>query len=296
LPCGILKSAFFAAGAMTTGVIAGTATSRARRMMEVCGAVALWISLGIGFHLSANAYLLLGIPLTAAFQWGVRRQPLCALWVRDAAPFRLSAAGWVTAAALAAYPCYRLAENVRARAYGVETLWFAAAACGAFAAAYALENFHRATARDLWFCLATAGAIGVGFLALNAVLVGAGHRSFTGRVGGGVASLLLYVPVVFVLEEVSFRGAFDAHVHHAGESREYLTAFAVSALWGLWHIPVALGQKPLPVLIAGLVGVHCAIGVPLSLAWRRSGNLFVTGSTHALVDAVRNALFVIPHL
>jgi hypothetical protein len=281
---------------MDTGVVAVTATSRVRRIVEVSSVVAFWVALGIVFHLSANSYLLLGIPLTAAFQCGVRRQPLRALWVRDAVPFRLGATGWLIAVALAAYPCYRLGENLRAGGYGPETAWYCAAVAGAFAAAYALKNFHRATVRDLLFCLATAGVIGILLMALNAVAVGVVHRSFAARMGEGITSLLLYVPVVFVLEEVSFRGAFDAHVHYPGESHEYFTAFLVSSLWGLWHIPVALGQKPLPLLIVGLVGVHCAVGVPLSFCWRRSGNLFVTGSTHALVDAVRNALFVLPHL
>jgi hypothetical protein len=281
---------------MATGAIVITSTSRLRRIIEVSAAVALWIALGIGFHLSTSWYLLLGIPLTATFQWAVRRQPLRALWVRDAVPFRLSATGWLIALALAAYPCYRLAENLRAGRYGAVTVWYLAAVAGAIAAAYALENFHRATMGDLLFCLATAGVIGVLLVALSAATVGVAHSRLAARLGEGITSLLLYVPVVFVLEEVTFRGAFDAHVHHPGESHEYHTAFLVSALWGLWHIPVALGQKPLPALIVGLVGVHCAIGVPLSLAWRRSGNLFVTGSTHALVDAVRNALFVVPHL
>jgi len=146
------------------------------------------------------------------------------------------------------------------------------------------------------FCLATAGVIGILLMALNAVAVGVVHRSFAARMGEGITSLLLYVPVVFVLEEVSFRGAFDAHVHHPGESHEYFTAFVVSSLWGLWHIPLLLGKMPLPLLIVWLVGVHCAIGVPLSIYWRRSGNLFVTGSTHALVDAFRDALLALPHL
>lgn len=272
------------------------ATNRVRRILEVSSTVALWIALGLVFHLSANAYLLLGIPLTAAFQWGVRRQPLGALWVRDGVPFRLGATGWAIAIALATYPCYRLAVNLRAGGNGFERAWYLAAAGGAFGAAYALKNFHRSTMRDLWFCLGTAGVIGVLMMGLSAVAAGVAHGSFAGRISEGIASLLLYVPVVFVLEEVSFRGAFDAHVHHPGETREYLTAFLVSALWGLWHVPVALGQKPLPVLIVGLIGVHCAIGVPLSLSWRRSGNLFVTGFTHALVDAFRNALFVLGHL
>jgi membrane protease YdiL (CAAX protease family) len=31
------------------------------------------------------------------------------------------------------------------------------------------------------------------------------------------------------------------------------------------------------------------VGIPLSLFWRRSGNLFVPAAVHALIDAVRNA-------
>jgi membrane protease YdiL (CAAX protease family) len=33
------------------------------------------------------------------------------------------------------------------------------------------------------------------------------------------------------------------------------------------------------------------IGVPLSIYWRRSGNLAVPAFTHAFIDSVRNALF-----
>jgi membrane protease YdiL (CAAX protease family) len=104
--------------------------------------------------------------------------------------------------------------------------------------------------------------------------------------------MLLYVPLVFVQEEVTFRGAFDSHVQHPGDGRGGLTAVVVSALWGLWHIPLLLGQKPLLLLVPGLLAVHIVIGLPLSIAWRRSGNLFVPGVTHALVDAVRNALLL----
>jgi len=84
------------------------------------------------------------------------------------------------------------------------------------------------------------------------------------------------------------------NVHHPGESRVWLSPLLVSALWGLWHLPVAIGQVTLLVLVRQLVTVHCTIGVPLSISWRRSGNLFATGSTHALIDAVRNALLVLP--
>ena len=149
-----------------------------------------------------------------------------------------------------------------------------AAVAGALGAAYALRNFHRATMRDLLLCLATAGACGVLLMILAAVIGGSGYHTLAHRLAVGVASLLLYVPVTFPLAEVTFRGAFDAHVHHPGESHEYLSAFLVSSL----------------------LGVHCAIGVPLSLCGKRSGNLFVTGAAHALVDAVRNAIVVLPHL
>jgi hypothetical protein len=263
------------------------------RIFEVICVVALWIGLGIGFHLRPNTYLLLGIPLTALFQCGVRRQPLRALWVRDAAPFRLGVLGWAMTLAFAAYPGYCLAKNLLVKDFGAETGWYLAAVIGAFGVAYALRNFHRASWHDLWFCLATAGVIGILILAQAAVINGIAHRSFVLRVSEFFSSLVLYVPVVFLLEEVSFRGAFDAHVHHLGESGEYATAFLVSGLWGLWHLPLVLGQRSFPMLALGLIGVHCAVGVPLSLYWRRSGNLFVPGATHALVDAIRNALFIL---
>ena len=64
------------------------ATTQTQRLIEVTLAVGLWMALGIVLHLSVFTYLLLGLPLTAAFQLGVRRQPLRALWVREAPPFR----------------------------------------------------------------------------------------------------------------------------------------------------------------------------------------------------------------
>jgi Type II CAAX prenyl endopeptidase Rce1-like len=267
--------------------------SQARRLIEVTAAVALWIALGLALRLSPNAYLLLGIPLTAAFQLGVRRQPIRALWVRQAPPFRLGLPGWIAAAALATYPAVRLVAAMRSEGLSVNALWFLAAIAGAVPAAYALQHFRRETARHVWFGLATAGVFGIAFVLLSALGNGMSPNTPAGRLHYGVTSLLLYVPVVFLLEEVSFRGAFDSHVFHPGERREYLTAFAVSALWGLWHIPVAQGGKtPVWALIPGLLGVHVAIGYPLSVTWRRSGNLFTVGFVHALIDAVRNALLL----
>ena len=269
-------------------------TSRLRRILKTTGIVVLWVALGIGFHLSVRSYLLLGIPLTAAFQWGVRREPLRALWVRDAVPFRLDAAGWAIAALFAVAPVYQLIRDVQARSPSAFKLFDLAALGGAFAVAYALRNFRREMLKPLLLCLATAGVIGILIMVASGFGVGFAHRNLAQRFAIGFGNLFMLIPVSFVLEEVSFRGAFDAHVHHPGETQGFMSAVLVSALWGLWHLPVVLGQAPLPALVPQLLAVHCFIGVPLSIYWRRSGNLFVTSSTHALIDSVRNALLVLP--
>jgi membrane protease YdiL (CAAX protease family) len=66
----------------------------------------------------------------------------------------------------------------------------------------------------------------------------------------------------------------------------------VSALWGIWHYPVIPGHQIQTLLptFATVIPFHILIGVPLSLFWRRSGNLFVPASVHCLIDAVRNGL------
>ena len=67
--------------------------TRTRRIIEGTAAVAAWMCMGFVFHLSGNAYLLLGIPITIIFQKYVRRAPLRAMWVRDAPPFYLGKMG-----------------------------------------------------------------------------------------------------------------------------------------------------------------------------------------------------------
>ena len=82
-------------------------------------------------------------------------------------------------------------------------------------------------------------------------------------------SALLYLPVVFVLEEVAFRGALDAHVHRPGERRGLVTAVFVSVLWGMWHLPLADPAVPLWATLVQVLVVHGVVGVLLSYAWRQ---------------------------
>lgn len=139
--------------ATATAVAVGT--GRLRRVIETTSVVAIWIVLGIVLHLSVRAYLLVGIPLTAGFQWGVRRQPLRALWLRDAVPLRLDITGWTIAVLLAIAPTYQLVIDVHQKTPKVNVLFDLAAVAGAVAAAYSVRNLRRVDLRPFLLCLVT---------------------------------------------------------------------------------------------------------------------------------------------
>ncbi|WP_372594192.1 type II CAAX prenyl endopeptidase Rce1 family protein [Actinotalea sp.] len=275
------------------GPVAPTAERRVpersarRARVEAVAFVAVWVASGYALHLDANAYLLLGIPLTLGFQVLVRRRPVRELFAAGATRFRLSTRGLALALALAAVPAV---FAWRALAGGDPALvcWYLAAVVGAFAAAFALGvGSVRAALR----AAATPIAIGSGGMAL---VYGALHLatgtpvSATGAVAAVATYTALYFPATFLLEEVAFRGAIDAHVHRQGTGRDWRSAVFVSVLWGLWHLPVAHGL-PWPLQLVELVVVHVVIGVPLSFAWRRHRNLAGPALAHAVIDAVRNA-------
>lgn len=260
-----------------------------RRAAEGAAFVGIWMMLGVLLRLDANQYLLIGVPLTALFQIFLRRRPLRALWVREAPTFSLDKIGWKWTAALAIVPIRLVATAVIRKDFTV-ALWGACALCGTAAAAYAIRQFRRETLRYLLLCAAIAGTIGIAIMAGSSFLRPSEMTiPLIRRLNTFTTSLLEYFPVSFLLEEVSFRGALDAHLHGPGESRPWLSAILVSALWGLWHLPMFPGGHR-AVIILYLVAVHCAIGVPLSFFWRRSGNLAVPAFSHALIDAARNAL------
>jgi membrane protease YdiL (CAAX protease family) len=261
--------------------------SRRRRIAEAIGFVAAWMVAGFALHLPSNGYLLLGIPLTAAFQVLVRRRPLRELFAAGTARFALTRQGMVVAAVLAATPAFYAGKAVLDGDW-LTAGWYGAALVGAVLAGFALRAQTIATTlRDA----ARPIVVGAGGFA---IVYGILHIA-TGTPLPAVAALValakytaVYFPATFLMEEVAFRGAIDAHVHHDGDWRGGASAVFVSALWGLWHLPVSSGF-PLPLMVAELVVVHIALGVWLSFAWRRTGNLAAPALAHAVNDAVRNA-------
>jgi membrane protease YdiL (CAAX protease family) len=101
---------------------------------------------------------------------------------------------------------------------------------------------------------------------------------------------LLYIPALFMMEEVAFRRAIDSHVHYPpGDRHGVPSAFFVSVLWGLWHYPVV---PPATVVqtIAQMLALQLTVGPFLSIYLRKLGNLMVFMFAHATIDSVRNAL------
>lgn len=264
--------------------------SSRRRTVEAVAFVGVWMMAGYLLQLSSDAYLLLGIPLTIGFQVLVRRRPLRELFARTTTRFSLDNNGFALAAGLALVPGYFAA---RALLDSDWTLfgWYLAAIAGAFAAAFALR------AGSMWAAVRSAAlpiAIGASGMALvyGTMHIATGAPLSVAAALAAVAKYTaLYFPATFLLEEVAFRGALDEHVHHDGDRGGWRSAILVSALWGLWHLPVSHGL-PLPLQVVELVGVHVVLGVPLSLAWRRSRNLAGPALAHAVNDAVRNAFML----
>jgi len=257
--------------------------------MEAVSFVSVWVAAGYLLPIDANGYLLVGIPLTLALQLLVRRRPVRELFARTT-PFALDTRGLVMAAALAIVPLYYALQALAGNGWSLLG-WYLAAVAGAFCAAFALRAGSVQGALRSAVLPIAVGASGM------ALVYGIIHIA-TQTPLPALAALAavakytaLYFPATFLLEEVTFRGALDTHVHHDGEGRGWQSAVFVSTLWGLWHLPVAHGL-PFPLQLAELVVVHVGLGVPLSFAWRRTRNLAGPGLAHAFNDAVRNAFMI----
>jgi len=261
------------------------------RILVAMLAVGIWMAAGWIFHLSPNAYLVVGIPYVFLFQHFVARRPLAELWLRAPSPRGLPF--WVlpVAAAFMALPLRFLAMRWDLAGWPVRC-WMMGAALGALPLGWAIFNLRAPALRCLALCFATAGVWGVvAFSGFSAWHHHGVHFHDHAWAGFG-SSLALYLPVSFVMEEVFFRGALDSFVQRPGDRDYWLTAAFISVLWGWWHLPIT-GIKTLPQLAFLAVFFplfHLPFGVLFSHYWRRSGNLLVPASVHAFIDAFRNVV------
>jgi membrane protease YdiL (CAAX protease family) len=270
----------------------------ARRYIEVLAFVALWMALGWIFHLDTNSYLLIGVPLVVLFQRFIRQRPLRQLWVRDAAAFRLGLVGSVIAVLLVLAPGYDLIFVAVPKKSWIVALWFLCAMAGAVFAAFAITQQRASAGRRALPSFISAVLIGMAIMAASAL---ASHND----IGVPLSKLflllkqfLLYFTVTFVLEEVAFRGALDSHIYQLpidGQPRggsAWLSAIFVSALWGIWHLPLlpSGGAAAFAAATPVLIIVHTLTGVPLSFCWRAGGTLVLPAAAHALIDSYRNCV------
>ncbi|CAN5511925.1 hypothetical protein BH20VER3_BH20VER3_22430 [soil metagenome] len=269
-----------------------------RRYVEAALFVALWMGLGWIFRLDANSYLILGVPLLVAFQLGVRRLPLRTLWVREpASAFLLDGPGLLFAGLLMSVPALDVMQWTRAHGNWIIGLWLVCAVAGAVCAAFALRQQRPDAARRALPAFLAAAVIGAALMAAAAAARGNSVGLPLVKLWPLFHQFLSYFAVSFVLEEVVFRGALDSHVYpsttnESESGARWWSAIFVSALWGIWHLPVILTKSALELVavIPIVLTVHTLVGVPLSFAWRTGGTLVLPAFAHTLIDAYRNVI------
>ena len=267
-------------------------SSAGRRYVECAAFVAIWMACGFALPVNANEYLLLGVPLLAVFQLMVRRRPLAELWVRDAPAFALRWPAPVFAAGLAGLPAYELGSSMRTGQLGSTEGWLLCCLAGAGLAAFAIREQRGPALRQAAPAFVAAIAVGCALIAYAAMESGGSPAVPLFRVRFLLTQFLFYFPVCFVLEEVAFRGALDAHVAPSDAARPgvWISAIFVSGLWGVWHLPLAGANGSSAQTALTLVAAHALVGVPLSFCWRRGGTLALPAAAHALIDAYRNTV------
>ena len=277
--------------ALVAGPIEAIAVDRrVARAVVATAVIGGYVALGFAFRLGADGYLLVGIPITVAFQVLIVRRPLRSLWLRKAPHMRFTPRSMVAIIVLAIAPAIVALGGLRDGdpaliGYGL------AGMVGAVGAVYSLRAMDRDALRSTIGTTLIAGAVLIGIMVAYRLASGGFHGNLTAAVITAVISLATYLPVVFVIEEVLFRGLLDSYLHGTTPGPDRASALYGSALWGLWHLPVvfvALGVLTIPYLVI----VHTTMGYFMVIAWRRTGNLAGPGVSHAVIDALRNAVAV----
>jgi membrane protease YdiL (CAAX protease family) len=271
--------------------------SRLRRLVEVTAFWAAWAAIGQVFHLGdsaarQNVYLLIGIPLVYVFQVWVAKRDVRELWVRTAPAVVVTRLVASIAFALAIFPAITLVRQLVDGQPAAFAIYSIAAVAGAGFAAYAFGLFERKAWKYLGLCILFGTGYSILIQAVGDYDLFLSHRLTihpSSDLETVLSSLLTYIPALFVMEEVAFRGAFDSHLHHPGERHGFWSALYISVLWSLWHAPILGWDHAIGFLVSMV-----PTGIVFSIYWRRSGNLGVSVGAHALADSVRNAITGIP--
>jgi membrane protease YdiL (CAAX protease family) len=261
-----------------------------RRAVVATLVVGAWTALGFAFALTADAYLLLGIPITIGFQLLVVRRPLRTLWLRAAPPLSFTPRSALAVLVVAIAPA-ALALNALRDGNPVLVGYGMAGIVGAVGAVYSLRAMDREAVRSTLRATVITSTILVAVMAAYRLASGGLNGDLPAAALAALIAVATYLPAVFVLEEVFFRGLLDTYLQGVTPGPGRASALFGSVLWGLWHLPVAsVGLGIL--LIPYLVVIHAALGLALVTSWRRTGNLAAPGIAHAVSDALRNAMAV----
>jgi membrane protease YdiL (CAAX protease family) len=286
-----MKARFGVLTQVGRSVPATTVDARLARAVVATLVIGGYMAVGFAFGLSAEGYLLAGIPITIAFQLLVVRRPLRALWLRDARRISFTARSILAVAVVAIAPATIAIRGIREgdpvlAGYGL------AAMVGAVGAVYAMRALDRDAVRSTVRATLITSAMLVSIMVAYRMATGGVEGNLATAVVAAMVSVATYLPVVFVMEEVLFRGLLDPYLDGSTPRPDRASALYGSALWGIWHLPVlsiALGVWTIPYLVV----VHTALGYVLVTAWRRTGNLAAPGIAHAVSDALRNAVAVL---
>jgi hypothetical protein len=288
-------------GAALMGATSHAFDTMPRRILIAGLAVALWMLLGLTLHLGVEAYLLAGVPLMIAFQYLVRRAPLAAAWIFQPRPRgtdrRERALGLALGMALAAFPASRVFDLV-ANGTGnapILVLWWLAAATGGLIAGSVLCAQRADALRRALPTIAIAATSFACMWLLVAVVTRSGRLTMPdgAALADAITQAIVFFDVSFVLEEVAFRGILDPYLlgREPGASAAWASAVFGSALWGLWHLPVALAPGSADfITVLRIVLFHIGLGAMLCFVARTAGTLAPSAAVHGLADAFRNVL------
>lgn len=283
------------AESMSTLAVGPSATDTPQTLpMRIALAVAIvsgCVALGLLTRPGVEAYVLASCPVAIGVQRWLRAQPVAQMWVRQGSALRLGARPALGAVCCAVAPAVAAVTALRAGSWMAGVLALAAVS-GAVPLAYAVTELSAARQRSL----VALGVIGGLVVAGCGVVVRAesGIGAWVEAVVVTGQTLVVYVPAMFLVEEVFFRGVLDPLVCDPAADSPAVrmsTAALGGALWGLWHLPLHPGAGLAGAL--ALAGIHVVLAAPLTWLARRTGGLAHSAIAHALIDAARNVALLV---